>query len=454
MLQMKKTYLEASSVLVLSKTLQEFDLNEFTISEAAIRIFTSPWMRRLWTLQEAALSLKDARLWFRFKGGFMRIRTLIRGIAKEFSENINAKALANDLVTRSTDFFTFYSPDPNSLSIDFQVMAEGLRYRSVSCAADEPLLLANLLNLEVKNILSCTSHSERMQQLWNIFPNIPMEIVFWMGPRLQQTGFKWAPATLLKPSSRRSNMTVLMNPAESCGTLTERGLLVTFPGYSISLPQRPRHLRFIDQSNIQAFMVDLSYLRGDDGRWFSLVSSLPQGETDELPIKFPHSVIKESKLRLMHMPIPSTHWESPERGSSDCVAGLVVHELDRQADIRYVKSLMHIFFIPMDKAWGALLEAAYHQADKILLSDSVQKLTQSDEIYNERDASDKEDVVKAVKKEAERVASSSETPTLALANKNVGHGKGSLKKLLTNMALGNFGCLSDKTSEGQRWCVD
>lgn len=91
MLQMKKTYLEASSVLVLSKTLQDYDLNKLDISEAAMRIFTYPWMRRLWTLQEAALSLKDSRIWFRFKGGFMRIRELMRGIIKEFSEDVNRK---------------------------------------------------------------------------------------------------------------------------------------------------------------------------------------------------------------------------------------------------------------------------------------------------------------------------------------------------------------------------
>ena len=83
--QMKRTYLEACCVLVLENSLRTFDVREAGNNEIAIRIATSGWMRRLWTFQEAALSLENSRLWFCFKESFINIQTLLLAIFAEFS---------------------------------------------------------------------------------------------------------------------------------------------------------------------------------------------------------------------------------------------------------------------------------------------------------------------------------------------------------------------------------
>ena len=61
---MYQTYRDATHVLVLDASLRQHDVENLDIDELSIRIFTSPWMRRLWTLQEGALPATTFRLWF------------------------------------------------------------------------------------------------------------------------------------------------------------------------------------------------------------------------------------------------------------------------------------------------------------------------------------------------------------------------------------------------------
>lgn len=61
---MKVPYTEASHVLVLDSSLDHIGNSGLHLTEIGLRIFTTGWMRRLWTLQEGALPRK---LWFQFK---------------------------------------------------------------------------------------------------------------------------------------------------------------------------------------------------------------------------------------------------------------------------------------------------------------------------------------------------------------------------------------------------
>ena len=82
--RMKRTYEEASCVLVLDSSLRYYDCAELLVRERAYRIVTSAWSRRLWTLQEAMLSIKGARLWFQFRDTAINVQALVDGILHGF----------------------------------------------------------------------------------------------------------------------------------------------------------------------------------------------------------------------------------------------------------------------------------------------------------------------------------------------------------------------------------
>ncbi len=68
LLQMKRTYHDATMVLVLDASLQLHDSSLLTPEEMCTRISSSGWTRRLWTLQEGTLNfpsiiILDCRLW-------------------------------------------------------------------------------------------------------------------------------------------------------------------------------------------------------------------------------------------------------------------------------------------------------------------------------------------------------------------------------------------------------
>ena len=77
LLQMKRTYQDATHVLVLDTSLQLFDSNTISPEETSARILGSGWMRRLWTLQEGAISANNKRLWFQFRDRAVSLHPLL-----------------------------------------------------------------------------------------------------------------------------------------------------------------------------------------------------------------------------------------------------------------------------------------------------------------------------------------------------------------------------------------
>ena len=66
--RMRRTYLKAKKILVLDSSLYCYNSQDLYPAEVTARILTSLWMRRLWTLQEGALS-QGGSLWICFKDG-------------------------------------------------------------------------------------------------------------------------------------------------------------------------------------------------------------------------------------------------------------------------------------------------------------------------------------------------------------------------------------------------
>ena len=208
---MKKTYLEATRVLVLDASLRMYGLKTMDADEACIRILNAGWTRRLWTLQEGALAAKNHRLSFLFKDQVIHIQQLIQKMLQTHRSSIGRKGLATNIVIRITNLApTSYDVDGDRRD-DLGTIEARLQHRSVSVPSDEPLLIANLLDLDVANMLNgpcpltnCANNDcdhSRIHRMWLLMPTafrgIPRNILLRMGPRLTEPGFRWAPSTLL-----------------------------------------------------------------------------------------------------------------------------------------------------------------------------------------------------------------------------------------------------------------
>ncbi|KAL8638353.1 MAG: hypothetical protein Q9228_004488 [Teloschistes exilis] len=243
--QIKTPYVNALHVLVLDSTLQRMDVMGLSPQEVCMRIFTTGWMRRLWTLQEGAL---PSKLWFKFKD----FRVNLDAMATKAKEEIWSKDIDKDfsrsgligdisiIYGRLRNFFHAAEglPAPNLMSVD-----DALEFRSVSVATDEPILIAGLLNLDLE-LKSNDSVQSRMQRLWSLISSvpdgIPTNILFNRGSRLQQTGYRWAPRSLLS-SNKGHDGSLYRRGAYNTGHLTLQGLNVRLSAFStVTMASAPR----------------------------------------------------------------------------------------------------------------------------------------------------------------------------------------------------------------------
>lgn len=167
--QMRRTYEQASHVLVLDASIQCYDSRKIHVVEALMRIFTSVWMQRLWTLQEGALA---ARLWFQFKNGPVNYVMLMTQLSPLTVPGADSRYLPlfgqisweqqflglsqgsfPQLPTSDGASRTGPAPliETSTVHDVLTTLDTGLLHRSVSVAADESLCIGTLLNLPIKS---------------------------------------------------------------------------------------------------------------------------------------------------------------------------------------------------------------------------------------------------------------------------------------------------------------
>ena len=285
--QMKRTYEDATYVLVLDSSLQASDNREVSVIEGSARIFTSRWMRRLWTLQGAALAKK---LWFQFANGPLHLHQLGSDLNAIHGYEFKRKGLAMDMIHTYGEMKIFSAGTPgikprNTISS----ITSAVQHRLVSVASDEPLCLATLLSLDVKEILR-VPESQRMHRLWSLAPlahnGIPRDILFHPGPKMGEEGCRWAPATLLVPMRYEGKSIRVSKGVDDQGTPTTHGLRIRLSGCMISSPGLPQGLT-------QSFLDLLDrkwgrhcFLKHKDGVWYKTVQqdvAAPVGSVVQQP---------------------------------------------------------------------------------------------------------------------------------------------------------------------------
>lgn len=258
---MVKTYIEADRVLVIESSLLSRSIASIGPMELLLTIFCSKWQRRLWCLQERLLA-KD-RIRFQFKdGAISTCNAMLRAIPKIEHGPLrglpNASFNMHDLtqfgclqlhtITQSLIPMATWGAEQTLANLKLPSVAAMstlqtlLPFRSTSRPADEALCLSNLLGVDTKQILDVPNDS-RMQTLWKMMERIPPEMIFWIGPKLQTKGFRWAPKTFMNGR----DWTILSGQHNEFGaTLTKDGLKVHFPGWVLGCaPGRPIKAQFV-----------------------------------------------------------------------------------------------------------------------------------------------------------------------------------------------------------------
>ena len=234
--RMRRTYFEARKVLVLDSTLYCYNSQDIQPAEINARILTSPWMRRLWCLQEGALARGDG-LWVYFKDGPVHMPVLWRRLHVLFNQDLSYRRLLhemfNDILPMSLD--NYYSGTPKRIP-NLAVLDRALSYRNTTVPSDEPLCIATLMDLNMDRILPLCGE-ERMATVWDLIAEkneggLPSRMIFLEGPKLEKKGYHWAPSTLLASSDRlyRFHTRVLQWNKTPRGTLTPEGLLAPYTG--------------------------------------------------------------------------------------------------------------------------------------------------------------------------------------------------------------------------------
>ncbi|KAH0435689.1 het domain-containing protein [Colletotrichum camelliae] len=263
--RMREIYANAYAVLVKSAVLQATsvrDIFEDTsrgLIDVATHIYTSPWMRRMWTLQEGVLAGASRargsgdRLCFAFRDSLLSLESVVN-LLKQAPKHEASLAFRFIAEFRDLSVSMWQLPDETNtprrkvhpLNFFLQMLVSALKHRSLTVASDEVICLATLLDLRIKTargeveplIGDGETPEDGMCQLWRRVETLqgaaglPGDIIFSCVPRVQVPGFRWAPRTLVQ-YAKYGNMFV--SPSSPYpARIEDEGLRVRFPGAKLN----------------------------------------------------------------------------------------------------------------------------------------------------------------------------------------------------------------------------
>ena len=464
---MHRTYQDATYVLVLDSSLRHCDINKSGIDEVSMRILTSPWMRRLWTLQEGALPSVAGKLWFQLAHKALNIRQLRINANKKFLSTISRKGLAGDMLNRISSFATVFIKDGTMQpEADLDNVINALRYRSVSIPTDEPLLIGNLLGIDISQILN-GDDGLRMNRLWRVMASasvgIPSSLLFRVGPRLTEPGLKWAPATFL--IDYHANIGIQSSQPEDEGILTASdGLLVQLHGFRLSvapcakgLRSRAKNISQLDKPN-RIFMTDAG------GTWYMMSRILPVEQDSFLTDKTFADLVLESENLWVIYPGPEFPRLSDSKLSTS-VALIVEVKPDERAEeeegeeraVKKTNAKLHIYMSPLQASAQAWFAAASTLSAQLTSnSPTLQKLRAEAENLEEEPISSSSRMKSALEdfaSEIHQMATNKEARETIEAAGNT-FTVPELEELITMIMWGQYVCMGERTPRDQRWCVD
>lgn len=467
---MYRTYLDATHVLVLDASLRRYNVESLDIDEWSMRILTSPWMRRLWTLQEGALPAVTNRLWFQLAHKAVNLRELRMNARDKIFSSISRRGLALDMFKRISSFSDIsFEKNSTRPQADLGKVIEALHHRSVSIPSDEPLLIGNLLGLDAAQILNGKDDavSLRMNRLWRLMSSalhgIPSNILFRAGQRLAEPGLRWAPATLLAAedphiyieSSESENEQGILTPSD--------GLLVHLHGFRLSLASPAKGLPSLHKSIAQLDDPNRLCMKDDAGSWCLMRRNLPVKQDSFLTNKtLAETILESENMWIVH---PGSKFPRNPNSKAQSLIGLIVKvETGGTAEkeekgFKKAYAKLHVKIGQV----GASASAWFALATKIsaqLASDSpaLRKLAAIENDLAEHSLSSSSSSLKTIAlqelaSEIHQMAANEETKEAIVAAGNK-FDVIELENLITTVLWGQYVCMQETTPKTQRWCVD
>ena len=452
--QMRNIYERATCVLVLDKSMVLYESKSMGLEEACARILSSGWMRRLWTLQEGALPAGRGRLWFQFRDQALHFDTLWQQIKSLFNVDLCRKNLAGIMIMRLGILTAFYHDSSKDPGADLATVDVALEHRSVSVSSDEPLLLGSMFGLDIARILD-ESIETRMHRMWSLMSaaarGVPKDIIFRLGPRLGEKGYRWAPSTMMYHEDTNAVLQ-LIQKGDNHGILTQHGLKVRLPGYQILFPQRPFWLPATPWGISLA--ENMFWMRDDEARWYLVARRWPNAEGDYLSTdKFSSAMRSSTNLWVTFL---ETRVQARTDGGQHTSTALLTRLIEETSGVKYVQSYMHIHVGPARQSINQMFEAAYGCAQKLAESAPAQQLANMSEDGIDMQSPEYKAAFEALEPEIFRVAANGENDR-AMATARQLSGKDNdtyFGATVASIFIGNYAIMGAKIRNDQQWCID
>lgn len=239
--------------MVLDSELANTTSKDTPKEEILLRILTcSGWMRRLWFLQEGLAARRS--LYVIFQDQFVNVPDMADKLWLKHYHNklhILQEPVARDAyglwfqwfrtLTSSHSRFHKLLDIAIPLGKNNSIIAEpwelvayswsNVSARATSKDEDRPVILANIADLDPKDILEIRKNSSaRMRLVYKMLSRFPQEVAFLPGKRFQDYGWRWALESCFSHENRPMGKS-LVTPAK----ISNEGLLTQFVGFRIQL---------------------------------------------------------------------------------------------------------------------------------------------------------------------------------------------------------------------------
>ncbi|EPS37778.1 hypothetical protein H072_8462 [Dactylellina haptotyla CBS 200.50] len=256
--RMVDTYAKSDKVLMIDAEFTQISMADIPPRELLVRISGSNWMRRMWTLQEAALNVEN--LYVQFADGVFEYHKQAVSLSRAWERRKWAyEALDIDIGSHNNEFATLHEAGSKSVW-DWRAGYEGVGLalsgfagRNTTKQGDLYLCLAGMMGLDVGEIHN-TPDNERTGKMLSMVERYPKSIIFSTGPKLDVPRYGWACETFWKSKILGSAYRDAMDPA----TMKEEGLRLEYQGYTIK-PFKLPDSHFILNTKGQGYWIKVTY---------------------------------------------------------------------------------------------------------------------------------------------------------------------------------------------------
>lgn len=204
--------------MILDSEIRQVDSRSSSSLELVLRVlYCSGWIRRLWTLQEGLAA--KSRLFVILSDGAVNISTvadelfvkLKQGELPIFQEKIARHAAgvwyqyfqgSIEWASKMERFVNVVAGPYYDIFVDGDASISqhklmswnwyNVATRASSKDNDRPIVLAGVLNLDVKKILKYKDPEIRMWKLYSMLDGFPTDVLFHDAPRFEREGARWA----------------------------------------------------------------------------------------------------------------------------------------------------------------------------------------------------------------------------------------------------------------------